>query len=68
MMGLKLSYRSIQYREHFPEKLTMKDLFRVAALLNKPLEDVIQTVLDEVMDSGRMPTVRTRAESDRQEA
>ncbi|MBO3272039.1 hypothetical protein [Hymenobacter defluvii] len=66
MMGLKLAYRSIQDREFFPEKLTIEELFRVSALLNIPLDEVINTVVGEVHQSGRMPTVRINSE--RQEA
>ena len=68
MMGLKLAYRSIQAREKYPEKFTIEDLFRVAALLNKPLEDVITALVEEVKESGRMPTVRSRTDSQPQKA
>lgn len=54
MNELNLSYNSIKQREKFPEKLKIGELFRVAALLNKPLDEVFKTVLDEINASGRM--------------
>lgn len=61
MAIMKVSFTTLKERERDPSKLSMEQLFRVAAHLEKPLDYVMGLVLAEVQEKVQQETEALRA-------